>query len=132
MASVLDQLPNSILSLQGNGFNAQPNSPSWGFKSPGGTLDPYLSQLHYLPIENPGYSVTGIPSERVVDFNGLANQGLSLLGPSSTKDELDPKAPNNTQVAPPRAGSKGSVVSQIYKSSTGRNYKDLGPREGRY
>jgi hypothetical protein len=126
MASVLDQLPNSWLSLQGNGFNPQPNSPAWGFLNPGGTLIPELSKLH------DHYSVDGIPNERIVDFNGIANQGLSLLSPPSIKDELDPNAPRNYQVATPRAGSQGSVVSQIYKSAQDRQYKDLGPSEGRY
>jgi hypothetical protein len=132
MASVLDQLPNSRLSLQGNGFNAQPNSPAWGFLSPGGTLNPKLSELHFFPPTDPGYSVTGIPNERIVDFNGVANQGLSLLGTPAQLDELDPNAPRNTQVATPRTGAQGSVVSQIYKSSRNRQYKDLGPSEGRY
>ena len=31
MASVLDQLPNSTLSLVGNGFNVQNNQPAWGY-----------------------------------------------------------------------------------------------------
>lgn len=134
MASVLDQLPSSTLSLQGNNLTATPHSPAWGFKTTTrtGTLDPYLSQLHYQPLLQNGYSVDGTPGERIVDFNGMANQGLTLLGPPSSLDELDQNAPRNTQVAPPRGGERGSVVSQIYKSSQGRNYKDLGPQPGRY
>jgi hypothetical protein len=38
-------------------------------------------------------------------------------------DEMDPIAPNLKPVG---------VVSQVYKSKTGRQYKDLGPVEGRY
>jgi hypothetical protein len=40
---------------------------------------------------------------------------------------LDVNAPKNT-----RAGLIGSVVSQIYKSSTKQGYKDKGPKNGRY
>ena len=120
MASVLDQLPASTLSLVGNGFNAQPNSPAWGYQSPLNTLDPALSELQYT------YSVDGNPNERIVDFNRAALGGVTSVKPPATLDELDPNAPNNTQ-----AGT-GGVVSQIYKSTPGRNYKDLGPQPGRY
>lgn len=41
----------------------------------------------------------------------------------STIDELDLNAPNLQRVG---------VVSQVYKSKTGRRYRDLGPVEGRY
>jgi len=117
MASVLDQLPGSTLSLVGNGFNAQPNTPSWGYQSSLGTLDPALSQLQNT------YSVDGDPNVRLIDFN----KGNSLtVRPPARLDELDPKAPNNTEAG------KGGVVSQIYKSATGRKYKDLGPQPGRY
>ena len=124
MASVLDQLPQSTLSLVGNGFNAQPNSPAWGYQavSPGlaGPLDPALSELQYT------YSVDGNPNERIVDFNRQALGGATAVKSPSSLDELDPNAPNNFQ-----AGN-GGVVSQVYKSSTGRKYKDLGPQPGRY
>ena len=123
MASVLDQLPQSTLSLVGNGFNAQPNSPAWGYQSPSGnnTLDPALSELQYT------YSVDGNPNERIVDFNRVALGGNTSVKPPATLDELDSNAPSNTQ-----AGLPGSVVSQIYKSPQGRQYKDLGPQPGRY
>ena len=121
MASVLDQLPASTLSLVGNGFNAQPNSPAWGYQSPLGTLDPALSELQYT------YSVDGNPNERIVDFNRAALGGVTSVKPPATLDELDPNAPNNYQ-----AGLAGGVVSQIYKSPNGRRYKDLGPQPGRY
>jgi hypothetical protein len=120
MASVLDQLPESNLSLVGNGFNAKPNSPAWGYQAPGGDLNPALSQLQNT------YSVDGNPNERIVDFNRQALGGVTTVKPPATLDELDPNAPNNNQ-----AGS-GGVVSQIYKSATGRKYKDLGPADGRY
>jgi len=41
-------------------------------------------------------------------------------------DELDVNAPNNTQAG------LGGVVSQVYKSSPGRQYRDLGPPNGRF
>jgi hypothetical protein len=121
MASVLDQLPQSTLSLVGNGFNAQPNSPAWGYQSPLGTLDPALSELQDT------YSVDGNPNERIVDFNRQALGGSTSVKPPATLDELDPNAPRNTQ-----AGHAGSVVSQIYKSPQGSQYKQLGPQPGRY
>jgi hypothetical protein len=120
MASVLDQLPQSTLSLQGNGFNPQLNLPAWGYQSPLGTLNPALSQLQDT------YSVDGNPNERIVDFNRQALGGVTTVKPPATLDELDPNAPNNTQ-----AGT-GGVVSQIYKSKVGRQYKQLGPQPGRY
>jgi hypothetical protein len=120
MASVLDQLPNSNLSLQGNGFNPQNNQPAWGYQSPLGTLDPALSELQYT------YSVDGNPNERIVDFNRTALGGVTTVRPPARLDELDPNAPNNTQAG------MGGVVSQIYKSAQGRKYKDLGPQPGRY
>ena len=120
MASVLDQLPNSTLSLQGNGFNPQNNQPAWGYQSPLGTLDPALSELQYT------YSVDGNPNERIVDFNRTALGGVTTVRPPARLDELDPNAPNNTQAG------LGGVVSQIYKSAPGRKYRDLGPPGGRY
>lgn len=120
MASVLDQLPNSNLSLQGNGFNPQNNQPAWGYQSPLGTLDPALSELQYT------YSVDGNPNESIVDFNRTALGGVTTVRPPARLDELDPNAPNNTQAG------MGGVVSQVYKSSPGRQYRDLGPPNGRF
>jgi hypothetical protein len=110
MASVLDQLENSNYSLQGNGFNPSPYSSNWGYVSPDSGLEPGRSNLHLV------YSVDGNPNVSLYNFN---RDGSSFVAPPSLLDELDPNAPNNYQ-------------SQIYKSSTGRNYKDLGPSEGRY
>jgi hypothetical protein len=121
MASVLDQLPASTLSLQGNNLTANPNSAAWGYQAPGGNLDPELSELQYT------YSVDGDPNVRIVDFNRAALGGVTSVKPPAILDELDPNAPNNWQ-----AGYAGSVVSQIYKSSRGRRYRDLGPQPGRY
>jgi hypothetical protein len=124
MASVLDQLPNSQFSLVGNGFRAQPNSPAWGYPDQtynGGDLSPELSDLHYT------YSVDGDPSDIwIEDFNRAALGGYTSVRPPAQLDELDPNAPNNFQAG------MGGVVSQIYKSSPGRNYRDLGPQPGRY
>jgi len=126
MASVLDQLPNSSLSLVGNGFDAQPNSAAWGFPDytyNNGDLEPELSNLHYE------YSSINDPDDvSIIDFNRQALGGSIYAGLStpSTLDETDPIAPNNTQAG------MGGVVSQIYKSTPGRNYRDLGPQPGRY
>lgn len=120
MASVLDQLPDSTLSLVGNGLQARPNRSEWGYKAPGGNLDPELSELQYT------YSVDGDPNVRIKDYNRAALGGNTSVKPPAILDELDPNAPNNFQ-----AGT-GGVVSQIYKSSPGRNYRDLGPQPGRY
>lgn len=121
MASVLDQLPQSTLSLVGNNLTANPNSPAWGYPDVTGELAPDLSKLQYT------YSVDGNPNVRIEDFNRAAFGGATTVKPPAILDELDPNAPNNYQ-----AGYPGSVVSQIYKSSRGRNYKDLGPQPGRY
>ena len=120
MASVLDQLPQSTLSLVGNGINAQMNQPAWGYVDATGQLDPALSKLQNT------YSVDGNPNERIIDFNRTALGGVTAVRPPAQLDELDPNAPNNTQ-----AGT-GGVVSQVYKSKPGRRYKDLGPQPGRY
>jgi hypothetical protein len=120
MASVLDQLPDSNLSLQGNRLTANPNSPAWGYQAPGGTLNPALSQLQNT------YSVDGNPNERIVDFNRQALGGVTTVKSPSGLDELDPNAPKNN------GAGTGGVVSQIYKSAQGRKYKDLGPQPGRY
>jgi hypothetical protein len=128
MSSVLNQLPASTLSLVGNGFNARPNQSAWGYKSTGTqTLQPELSELHYQykPAE-PGYSVDGTPSTRIVDFNRLALGGVTRVKAPSLLDELDPNAPNNFQAG------LGGVVSQIYKSPARFNYRSIGPQPGRY
>ncbi len=65
------------------------------------------------------YSVYGQPD---VTWR-LINRNLPMKPPPSTMDELDPIAPNLIPTG---------VVSQVYKSKTGRRYKDLGPIEGRY
>jgi len=121
MASVLDQLPQSTLSLEGNRLAANPNSPSWGYPDNTGELAPDLSRLQYT------YSVDGDPNVRIQDFNRASLGGVTAVRPPARLDELDSNAPNNTQ-----AGFAGSVVSQIYKSPSGRRYKDLGPQPGRY
>jgi len=120
MASVLDQLTKSTLSLQGNGFNPQNNQPSWGYPDLTSELDPALSKLQYV------YSVDGNPNVRIVDFNRASLGGVTSVRPPARLDELDPNAPNNIQAG------LGGVVSQIYKSSQGKRYRDLGPSEGRY
>jgi len=120
MASVLDQLPKSTLSLPGNKHTANQNSPAWGYIDPTLNLDPASSNLHNT------YGVDGDPNIRIKDFNRAALGGVTTIKSPSTIDELDPNAPNNFQAG------RGGVVSQIYKSPVGRRYKDLGPSEGRY
>ncbi len=117
MASVLDQLPVSTLSLQGNKFNPNPQSPDWGYPDATGELAPGLSRLQYT------YSVDGNPNVRVRDYNRAALGGVTAVRPPARLDELDPNAPKL---------SPGGVVSQAYKSPTGQRYKDLGPQPGRY
>lgn len=65
------------------------------------------------------YSVDGNPDVRWRTSNG----NLGVKPRPSNLDELDSIAPNLNPVG---------VVSQVYKSKTGRQYKDLGPVEGRY
>lgn len=126
MATVLDQLPGSTLSLQGNGLNGNRSvgnttTPSWGYSNELSIIpDPYNSRLQDT------YSVDGSPNEQIIDFNRQALGGVTSVKLPSTLDELDPDAPNNIY-----AGT-GGVVSQIYKSSQGQNYRDLGPSDGRY
>jgi hypothetical protein len=108
--------PNN-LSLVGNNFNPQTKSPAFGYVDSTNNLNPRLSRLHNT------YSVDGIPKIRIVDFNKSPYK--SVLPPASGIDELDKDAPNLNPVA-------GGVVSKVYKSKQGRNYKDLGPAEGRY
>lgn len=117
MASVLDQLDKSNLSLQGNNFNPQSQNANWGYSDATGELQPDLSKLQYT------YSVDGDPNVRIQDYNRAALGGVTTVRPPARLDELDTNAPNLTP---------GGVVSQIYKSTPGRNYKDLGPAEGRY
>jgi len=118
MASVLDQLTKSTLSLQGNGFNPQQFISNWGYVDSTNNLDPAASKLQNT------YSINSVPNVKLVDFN---KNGNTTVKEESHLDETDPIAPNNYQ-----AGLPGSVVSTIYKSLPGRKYPDLGPQEGRY
>ena len=111
---VEDQLPKSTLSLQGNGFNPQQNQPAWGYQDSSANLDPAVSKLQNT------YSVDSNPLVRLKDFN---RNGLAVVRPEARLDELDTNAPNLTPAG---------VVSQIYKSKVGRQYKQLGPQPGRY
>jgi hypothetical protein len=65
------------------------------------------------------YSVDGNPN---ISWRLIRNN-IPMKPSPSTIDELDPIAPNLNPVG---------VVSQVYKSKSGRRYKDLGPVEGRY
>jgi hypothetical protein len=121
-----DKLKDSTLSLEGNGLSRKLQDASWGFNNPNVTapnlnpLDPALSALQYT------YSVDSNPANvKIVSFNKTPYK--PFLPKQSKLDELDTNAPFNKE-----AGLKGSVVSQIYKSATGKKYKDLGPSDGRY
>lgn len=111
---IIDQLPNSSLSLQGNGFNPQSQQPAWGYTDATANLDPAVSKLQNT------YSVNSNPQVRLKDFN---RNGVTTVKPEATLDELDSRAPNLNPFG---------VVSQVYKSKVGRQYKQLGPRDGRY
>lgn len=121
MANIVNQASTSTLALQANNLSATPTQPAWGFPDTTGpnALDPYSSKLQNT------YSVNGNPNVRIVDFNRLSLGGSTTqgLGTPSKIDELDTNAPNLTPVG---------VVSQVYKSTVGRQYKQLGPRDGRY
>jgi hypothetical protein len=111
---VIDQLSKSNLSLAGNGFNPQSQSPAWGYIDSSLNLDPAASSLQNT------YSVDSIPNVTLKDFN---KNGVTTVKAESRLDELDPNAPK----LQPRG-----VVSQAYKSKKGLTYKDLGPAGGRY
>ena len=109
-------------------------SPYWGYRDMSNTPDPFYSQLHsegYIPTLRGGlgYSVDGTPNVRLVNFN---LNGSSTVKSPSLIDELDTKAPRNTNIGPP-VPNGGSVVSQIYKSIKGvEDYPTKGPKGGRY
>jgi len=65
------------------------------------------------------YSTDGQPK-----VSWRPSNSLGFKPQPSTLNELDTQAPN----LQPKTG----VVSQVYKSKTGRRYRDLGPTEGRY
>jgi hypothetical protein len=111
---VINQLDRSTLSLQGNRINAIPTQPAWGFIDASANLDPAASKLQNT------YSVDSIPPVRVKNFN---INGVTTVPAESRLDELDRRAPNLTT---------SGIVSQVYKSPRGRQYRDLGPRDGRY
>jgi hypothetical protein len=112
--AIIDQLNNSNLSLQGNNINPMPTQPAWGYIDSTANLDPAVSKLQNT------YSVNSIPPVRLKDFN---INGVTTVPAESRLDELDRRAPGLTA---------SGVVSQVYKSATGRTYKDLGPADGRY
>jgi hypothetical protein len=112
---VLDQLTKSNLSLDGTkGYSNR----KFGFTpspSPISTADATALHRNYSILDNP-------KNVKVSDFNGTFVTPLP-----SQLDETDVNAPFNAA-----AGAAGSVVSQIYKSSAGQNYKDKGPVGGKY
>ena len=123
--SLVNKIKDSKLSLEGNGFNPALTEPAWGFQNPNITapgLNPLDPKLSILQNTN---SVNATPTTRIVSFNKTAY--APYLPNPSELDELDTNAPTNKQ-----AGFAGSVVSQIYKSASGKKYKDLGPKDGRY
>jgi hypothetical protein len=127
--SLETKLKDSKLSLEGNGFNPQPKTVSWGFQNPNvaaplNSLDPKLSALQYT------YGVDTNPANvKIVSFN--KTQYKPYLPTESQLDELDKNAPNNTQVGAPRPNG-GPVASQIYKSPLADQYRSKGPKDGRY
>jgi len=114
---VLDQVTVSNLSLDGpTGLSAR----KFGYiPSPSPIESAVATPLHrdYSAYDDPN-SVTA------VNFNG---QSVLQTATVSTLDEIDPNRPINMA-----AGAAGSVVSQIYQSTPGQNYKDKGPMGGHY
>ena len=90
----------------------------------------------YVPSPSPIESAVATPLHRdysayddpstvtAVNFNG---QSVLQTATVSTLDDIDPSRPKNGA-----AGAAGSVVSQIYQSTPGQNYKDKGPMGGHY
>jgi hypothetical protein len=64
------------------------------------------------------YSVDGKP-----DVRWRSSNGLGFKPQPSSLDELDPKAPKLTSIG---------IGKTSYKSKAGQNYKDKGPKGGRY
>ena len=64
------------------------------------------------------YSVDGKP-----DVRWRSSNGLGFKPQPSNLDELDQNAPKLKPTG---------VVSTVYKSKSGQNYKDKGPKGGRY
>jgi hypothetical protein len=127
-----DKLGDSKLSLKGAGITEPTlKTPSWGYKDPKfvidtknplNPLDPILSSLHNT------YDVDSKPANvTIVNFN--KTEYKSIVPTESKLDELETSAlaPKNLQV-----GTATSVVSKLYKSETGKRYKDLGPVGGKY
>jgi hypothetical protein len=103
---LLDKLPTSTLGLA-------------GLKPATFGVDPIPPDSLHAPIGSNIYSVNGVPN---VTWR-LIKGNLSMKPQPSGLDELDANAPSLKPVG---------VVSQVYKSKSGRRYKDLGPKEGRY
>jgi hypothetical protein len=137
--SVVDQYKTSTLGLLVR-HSVEPQrdltgkNSYWGYRDPSANVDPALSQLHGEGFNNPyepGYSVDGTPTVRVVSFGDIsAGSTISVKKPSLI-DELDRNAPNNTQIGAP-VPNGGPVVSKIYKSPLQDQYRSKGPRDGRY
>jgi hypothetical protein len=111
MANVIDQLNKSNFSLDGpSGLSAR----NFGY---------FSSKKGEGDVLHNTYSIFTDPSDlKLSDFNGNTS-----VKPESNLDETDPIAPNNFG-----AGKVGSVVSEVYKSTPGKTYKDLGPQGGHF
>lgn len=108
MSNILNQLTVSPLSLDGPSNLSARNFGH--FPQPSSVDGVTKTSLHR------DYSIFNNPSNiSIKNFNGSV-----FNTPPSTLDETDPIAPNNTTGA------------QIYKSTSGQNYKDLGPVGGKY
>lgn len=106
MPAIINQLTNSNLSLDGpNGFSAR----TFGYFPQPSPIDGTATALHR------DYSIFNNPNVNVKDFNGSV-----FNTPASNLDETDPLAPNNL------------TGIQVYKSTQGQNYKNLGPSDGKY
>jgi len=105
---VIDQLTISNLSLDGpTGLSAR----IYGYFPQPSPIDGTTA----TPLHR-DYSIFSNPSNTYIkNFNGTV-----LNKPESNLDETDPIAPQNL------------TGIQIYKSTAGQNYDDLGPADGHY
>ena len=101
MASVLDQLPNSRLSLEGNNLTATPSpfnttNPSWGYadSSVGMIPNPDDSELHRK------YSVNGNPDEMIIEPWVQTKVAQASLMINGVHDYMVYKKPNEQMDTP--------------------------------
>ena len=121
--TIYDQPFLSNLSLDGpTGLTAR----TFGYVPSISPIETGVASSGYdIPPLHRNYSAYDDPNTvTAVNFNG---QSVLQTATVSTLDDIDPSRPKNGA-----AGAAGSVVSQIYQSTPGQNYKDKGPMGGHY